>query len=381
MRIAITSPPWIPVPPQGYGGIERVVYNIIQGFKEKGHDITLYATGDSVAPSKLQYFYTKALGNHFNLKLNPYLILDHMYHFYKDAKKHYDIVHDNMGEASLYFADLTNTPMVMTLHGPLNENTDDLFKAYGTLHSTRELLKKFKHFPFVSISDKQREGLPELNFVRTIYNSLILSEFDFNEIGGNDMVWIGRINYTKGVDLGIKAAETVKKRLTIASYIDTGDVPYYEKEIEPHFAKGYVTRAGEMKDIQVKSTFLGNARLFLFPIRWDEPFGIVMIEAMAVGTPLVSFALGSAPEVIKDGETGYLVNFSDHDIRGDWVVKKTGIEGLCEAIERIYTMPQNKYLTMRKACRAHVEKNFTVKRMVDKYEEVYTQVLSLNKTT
>lgn len=381
MRIAITSPPWIPVPPQGYGGIERVVYNIIQGFKEKGHDITLYATGDSVVPSKLQYFYTKALGNHFNLKLNPYLILDHMYHFYKDAKKHYDIVHDNMGEASLYFADLTNTPIVMTLHGPLNENTDDLFKAYGTLHSTRELLKKFKHFPFVSISDKQREGLPELNFVKTIYNSLILSEFDFNEIGGNDMVWIGRINYTKGVDLGIKAAETVKKRLTIASYIDTGDVPYYEKEIEPHFAKGYVTRAGEMKDIQVKSTFLGNARLFLFPIRWDEPFGIVMIEAMAVGTPLVSFALGSAPEVIKDGETGYLVNFSNHDIRGDWVVKKTGIEGLCEAIERIYTMPQNKYLTMRKACRAHVEKNFTVKRMVDKYEEVYTQVLSLNKTT
>ena len=193
------------------------------------------------------------------------------------------------------------------------------------------------------------------------------------------MVWIGRINFTKGVDLGIKAAEILKKRLILASYIDTGDIPYYEKEIKPHFTQGYVSPAGEMKDIQIKSQFLGSARLFLFPIRWDEPFGIVMIEAMAVGTPLVSFALGSAPEVIKDGETGYLVNFSDHDIRGDWVIKKTGIEGLCEAIERIYTMPHDKYLIMRKACRAHVEENFTIQRMVDKYEEVYIQVLSSNK--
>src|SRR3989344_2206131 len=376
MKIAITSPPWISVPPQGYGGIERVVCNIVEGFKKKGHEVTLYATGDSKVSSRLEYLYPHALGNHLNLKLNPYLLLNHMYHFYKNAKNRFDIVHDNMGEIALYFAALTNIPMVMTVHGTLNDNADDLFKDYGILRSIRKLLLQFKNHPYVSISDKQRAGLPQLNFVKTIYNSLVISEFDFDSTGGEDMIWIGRINYTKGVDIGIKVAEILKKKLTIASYIDTGDLPYYEKEIKPHFTKGYLSHFEEIKDIKAKSRFLGNARLFLFPIRWDEPFGIVMIESMAVGTPLVSFALGSAPEVIKDGETGYLVNFSDNDIRANWVIKNTGLKGLCEAVEKIYSLPQDQYMKMRKNCRTHVEKNFTVEIMVDKYEEVYYQVLS-----
>ncbi len=379
MKIAITAPPWISIPPQGYGGIERVVWNLVEGFKQKGHDITLYSTGDSTTLSHLEYYYPHALGNNFHLKLNPYLLLNHMYHFYKNAKNRFDIVHENMGETALYFADLTNTPIVMTLHGPLRDNAMDLFKEYGTLNAARDLLLRFKHVPYVSISDKQREGLPELNYVKTIYNSLVISEFDYNSEGGTDMVWVGRVNYTKGVDIGIQIAKKMKKNLHLSSYIDTGDLPYFKKEIEPHFSKGFITHNGELSDIKAKSTFLGNSRLFLFPIRWDEPFGIVMIEAMATGTPLVSFALGSAPEVIQDGETGFLVNFSDTDIRGNWIIKKTGIEGMCEAIERIYTMPETRYKHMRKACREHVEKNFTVQVMVNAYEQVYEQIISLKK--
>jgi len=265
--------------------------------------------------------------------------------------------------------------MVMTLHGTFNENTQDLFKDYGTMHSVKELVQKFKDYPYVSISNKQRESLPELNYVSTIYNSIIISEFDFNEHGGNDMVWIGRMNYTKGVDLGIEAAETIKKKFIISSYIDVGDMPYYQKDIEPHLTMGFLSRTDEMKNIKGKSQFLENGKLFLFPIRWDEPFGIVMIEAMATGTPLVAFSMGSVPEVVKDGETGFLVNPSDADIRGNWIIKKTGVKGLCEAIEKIYSMPENQYRKMRKACRAHVEKNFTVERMVDRYEEVYNKIL------
>jgi glycosyltransferase involved in cell wall biosynthesis len=379
LKIAITSPPWISVPPLGYGGIERVVYNLVEGLIKKGHDVTLYATGDSKTSAKLEYFYPKALGNHLPLKLNPYHILNHLYYFYKEAHNKYDIVHDNIEEMALFFADLTLTPIVITLHRAFNEKTDDLFKDYGILPSIKELLKKFKHYPYVSISNKQREFLPELNYVATIYNSIILDDFDFNKNGGEDIIWIGRINYTKGVDLGIKVAKMINKKIVIASYVDAGDRVYYQKEVKPYFTQNFVSHIGEIKNTKTKSQFLGNGRLFLFPLRWDEPFGIVMIESMATGTPVVAFARGSVPEVIKDGETGFIVNPSDDDIRGNFIIKKTGVEGLCEAVERIYSMPEDQYRKMRKACREHVEKNFTVERMVDDYEKVYEEIL--NKKT
>jgi glycosyltransferase involved in cell wall biosynthesis len=123
------------------------------------------------------------------------------------------------------------------------------------------------------------------------------------------------------------------------------------------------------------NSFLGSGKLFIFPTRWEEPFGLVLVEAMACGTLVVTFACGSVPEVIKDGETGFIVNSSEEDKRGDWIVKKTGIEGLCEAVERIYSMPEEQYRQMRRACQAHVENNFTVEKMVDEYEKIHKQIL------
>ena len=121
---------------------------------------------------------------------------------------------------------------------------------------------------------------------------------------------------------------------------------------------------------------MGRAKCLLFPIKWEEPFGMVLIEAMACGTPVVAYARGSVPEIIKDGETGFIVNSSDSDIRGDWIVKKTGIAGLCEAVEKIYSMSKVEYQKMRHACRTHVEANFTVEKMADNYEKVYQKILS-----
>jgi glycosyltransferase involved in cell wall biosynthesis len=125
------------------------------------------------------------------------------------------------------------------------------------------------------------------------------------------------------------------------------------------------------------SAFYGGSRLTLFPIQWEEPFGLVMTESMATGTPVIAFARGSVPEVMKDGETGFIINPSDNDIRGNWLIKKTGVEGLIEAINKIYDMPANEYLKMRKNCRKHVEQKFSMEKMVDSYEDVYKKILGL----
>lgn len=371
MRIAVVSTPWVPVPPLGYGGTEYVVYHLVEGMVEKGHDVTLFATGDSKVSSKLEYFYPKALGNNLNLKLNPYYMLNHLYHFFKNAKNRFDIIHNNSGRFSLFFLDFLKTPVVYTLHGSY---TKDIQDEYGIAQSAREALLQFKGIPYVSISNKQREGLPELNYAATIYNSIILSEYDFEEYGGEEMIWLGRVTPTKGLDLAIKTAASLKKKLKAVIFVDQGEKDYFEKEIKPLMGSQYVEVFDEVKDKKVKSDFLGEAKLLLFPIRWDEPFGIVMIEAMAAGTPVVAFAKGSVPEVVVDGVTGFIVNYADEDRRGDWVVKKTGLEGLEEAVERIYSMPEERYLAMRRACREQVEKKFTVEKMVDEYERVYEKV-------
>ncbi|MDO8497856.1 MAG: glycosyltransferase family 4 protein [bacterium] len=374
MKIAVTSPPWVPIPPVGYGGIERVVYNVVEGLVKKGHDVTLFATGDSQTSAHLKYFYKGSLGNHMNMKLNPFYITAHLHEFYKNADG-YDIIHDNAAELSVYYSDFTKTPCLYTIHGSLYIDPKDVLSEYNYQQTVVDSFKQFKHLPFISISNYQRKGLPELNYIKTIYNSVILSEFDFNPTGGTEMIWLGRMTPAKGVHIAIKIAQTVQKNINLSGFLDKGDAQYYETQIKPSKNLGFVAEVPEIKSPVDKSKFLGNSRLFLFPIQWDEPFGIVMIEAMVTGTPVVAMARGSVPEIVKDGETGFLVNPSDQDIRGDWIIKKTGFEGLCEAVERVYSMPEDKYMEMRKACRAHVENNFTLDVMVDAYEKAYLQVL------
>lgn len=371
MKIALISPPWIAVPPMGYGGIERVVSMITEGMVKKGHEVTLFATGDSQTSAHLDFYYKKALGNNLPLKFNPYNMLNHLYHFFSRAKEQFDIIHNHSGMFSLFFSHFFETPFIYTLHGSYMKNDSE--SMYDIAESGREMLKKFPLIPYVSISHKQREGLPALNYAKTIYNGIILSEFDFNEKGGNTLLWFGRVTPTKGLDTAIKVAQQTEKKLHAIYFLDEGDVNYFQQEIQPFCDKAFCTMETEIKEVKGKSDFLGKGRALLFPIRWDEPFGIVMIEAMACGVPVIAYARGSVPEVIRDGETGFIVN--DDEKRRKWIIKKSGVEGLKEAVEKMYTMPEEKYRTMRKACRQHAVEHFTVEKMVNDYEKVYEKVI------
>lgn len=371
MKIALISPPWIAVPPTGYGGIERVVSILAEGMVARGHEVTLFATGDSRTTAQLDFYYKTALGNNLPLKFNPYNMLNHLYHFFSRSKKQFDVIHNHSGRLALFFSHFTQTPFIYTLHGSYMKT--DSVSMYGIAESGRELLKTFSSIPYVSISDKQREGLPELNYAKTIYNGIILSEFDFNEKGGDDLLWFGRVTPTKGLDTAITTAQSTGKKLHAVFFLDEGDREHLTLDIEPLCDERFCTLSTEVKDIREKSAFLGSGKALLFPIKWDEPFGIVMVEAMAAGTPVLAYAKGSVPEVVRDGETGFIVN--DDEKRGDWIIKKTGVEGLKEAVERICTMPEEKYRIMRKACRQHAAENFTVEKMVAEYEEVYQKVL------
>jgi len=186
------------------------------------------------------------------------------------------------------------------------------------------------------------------------------------------MVMAGRFKKEKGFEEAIAVSERMQKKLLLSGDIRISQKEYFNNMILPLIEKSNnLVHFLEFVNHSMIDAFFRKGKLFLFPIRWEEPFGLVMIESMATGTPVVAYARGSVPEIIKDGETGFIVNPSDDDVRGSWIVKKTGIEGLCEAVEKIYSMPESEYKQMRKNCREHVEKNFTVEKMVDNYEKMY----------
>lgn len=373
MKIAIVAPPWIAIPPLGYGGTESVVYNVAEGLVKKGHEVTLYATGESHFSSRLEYFYPKALGNNLDLKLNPFYILNHLHHFYKSADNRFDIIHDNASDMmlSIYFASLIKTPTVFTMHGTFINNPKDPFSKYQIMTSIRNTLIDFKNLNFVSLSDAHRTIIPELNYVKTVYNGIQLHDFAFNETGAENIIWIGRVNATKGPDIAFSVAAQLKKEIVMGGYIDSGDLAYYETKIKP-----LTGEIQEVKGVDEKSAFFGKAKVYLFPIQYEDTCPLTPLESMSCGTPVVTFARGAMPEQMQDGKTGYIINPSDDDIRGDWIIKKTGIDGLREAIERIYQMPEKEYREMRKFCRKHIEQNFSVDRMVNEYEKVYEQILN-----
>ena len=373
MKIAVLGPPWLSVPPLGYGGTERVFYNVAEGLVKKGHEVTLYATGDSHFSSKLEYLYPKALGNNLDLKLNPFYILNHLQHFYKNADSRFDIIHDNASDMmlSVYFASMIKTPTVFTMHGTYINNPKDPYSVYNIMTSIRNTLVDFKNMNFVSLSNAQRTIIPELNYVKTVYNGIQLNNYSFDGTGAENIIWIGRVNATKGPEVAFSVASRLKRHIHMRGYIDAGDRTYYETQVKP-----VTGEIDEIKGSEEKSIFFGKAKLYLFPIQYEDTCPLTPLESMSCGTPVITFARGAMPEQIIDGKTGYLVNPSDDDIRGSWIIKKTGIEGLAEAIERIYAMSENEYQEMRRACRAHIEQKFSVDQMVNEYESVYEQILN-----
>lgn len=306
---------------------------------------------------KKKYFELGVVSKAYKMALDREIDLLHVYHAY--------------GNLAHYFADILPVPTLYTLHVlPPPENTFERWRY-----------NRFSNQNFVAISNSQKKGfldiVPNMNVVDTIYHGISQDEFCFNLTPQDYIAFIGRLIPEKGLDNVIKVAIEAKIYLKIATHINDVvlDSDYYKQEIKPYIKNKYV-ELNDLFDMEKKINFYQNAKVLLSPIQWEEPFGMVMIEAMSCGTPVVAFARGSVPEIIKDGETGFIVNSSPDDIRGDWIIKKTGIDGLREAINKIYSMPKGEYEQMRLNSRKRVEKSFTVEKMVDGYEEVYKKILA-----
>lgn len=352
MKIALLSTPWIAIPPKGYGGIELVVANLAEGLVKRGHDVTVFATGDSKTPAKCAYYYKQALGNNLVLKQNLYNILLHTDAFIQHAtKEKYDILHNHVGQSAFFFFDFLKVPFVHTLHGAYYKN---LHATSGNLEQKRLTMERFKYHPFISISDNQRISLPELNYVKTIYNGILPERFKCVMKPQDYIAWIGRVTPNKGLDIAIRIAQKAHVKLKISAFIDQGDEAYVEKTIRPLLTGPYVEFMGEITDFEAKTAFLGNAKAVLFPIQWHEPFGLVMIESMASGTPVIAFNKGSVPEVIEQGKTGFIVETE---------------EEMLASLSQVDTID-------REYCHRYATEHFSVDTMVDAYLEAYAQVIS-----
>lgn len=348
MKIALLAPPYLSVPPKAYGGTEKIVSLLADGLVDRGHDVTLFATGDSESRAKLVSIFPKELGNSGFGKDLPYLPMIHYRECYKRASE-FDIIHNHAQYLAMFQADLVKTPVVHTIHGSYYQGEIPDEK--------REVLKTFKNHNFVSISDNQRGGMSDLNFAGTVYNGIDVSKFDYIEKPKGDyLLWVGRIVAKKGLKEAIETAKILKFPLVVAAAIDPADKPYYEKEIKPHVDGKLISFIGEISH-DSSSSLYGNALATLFPITWHEPFGLVMVESMICGTPVVAYNIGSVPEIIENGKTGFVVDLN------------VGIDGLVHAVREIKSI-------QRGDCKSRVIENFSKEKMVDGYIEVYKKILS-----
>ncbi|MBU4274664.1 glycosyltransferase family 4 protein [Patescibacteria group bacterium] len=364
LRIGQIAPLNVPIPPKKYGGTERIINALCRGLSNRGHKIFLFAAADAKTGGKIIPIIPKSLWTNKIKEATPYYSYEMNVILQKSPGLKLDILHDHLGPFSLALYGGLNIPILHTLHVPINK---DRAWAYRKLNSK-----------LISISNNQRKNAPRLNYVATIYNGTDTNLFQFNPNPKDYLLFLGELVERKGVREAILAAKKLKLKLVIAGRVplqtQRKDYSFFQKYVKPKLNRGRIEYAGEVAKEKVSKLYR-DAKATLFPIRWEEPFGLVMIESMSCGTPIIAFAKGSVPEIIKDGETGFIVNFSLSDIRGNWIIKKTGIEGLCKAVDRIYAMPEKEYRQMRENCRKRAEKNFAIKRMVDEYEKVYYKIL------
>ena len=365
MKIAQLAPPWLSVPPKGYGGTELIVSYVTEELVKRGHDVTLFASGDSKTSAKLFSVFDKAIGNSGELKNQPLNPLLHYIECFQRADE-FDIIHNHAQYYAMFLADLVKTPVVHTIHGSFSK--DDVPQE-----EKRQTLRKFKNHNFVSISNSQRRGLESLNYVATVYNGIDMSEFSFSDRKGSYLCWMGRVTEKKGPVDAVETARVLNMELKLAGTVDTIDREYCDHIFYPLIAKDkhQLLEFREGINRREKNDLYRNAICTLYPIHWEEPFGLVMAESMACGTPVVAYNRGSVPEILRDGLTGFIIDPDDKDRlgKGSWIVKKQGIEGLVEAVRRIEEID-------RKNCRKHVGDNFTVEKMVDGYERVYDQLIN-----
>jgi glycosyltransferase involved in cell wall biosynthesis len=340
MRIAQISPLIEAVPPKLYGGTERVVCYLSDELVALGHDVTLFASGDSTTKARLEPVWPRALRLDPSIKdqVAPYIV---MLEQVARRASEFDVIHQHCDHLSYPVLRRSGTPFLTTMHLPMDR--PELPLMYET----------FPDVPLVSISNSQREPLPTPNFIATVYHGLPENLLRPGSGAGGYLAFLGRIAPSKGPDCAVRIAAKAGMKLKIAAKVDRVDQVYFKTEIEPLLAQPHVEYIGEINDAQ-KAEFLGNAAALVFPIQWREPFGLAMIEAMACGTPVIAFRRGSVPEVVDEGITGFVVDDED---------------GAAQATRRIPEMD-------RRRIRAVFEQRFMARRMAQDYVRLYSKLLA-----
>jgi glycosyltransferase involved in cell wall biosynthesis len=340
MKIAQVAPLMEAVPPKLYGGTERIVSYLTDQLVELGHDVTLFASGDSVTKAKLEPVWPCALRLDTSMRdyLAPHIVM--LEQLARRAEE-FDVVHLHLDYLGYPILRRTAVPFLATLHGRLD------LPELGPLYDI------FGDVPVVSISDSQREPLPQAGYVATVLHGIPARLLRPGFGAGGYLAFLGRISPEKAPDAAIRIAAAAGMRLKIAAKVDNVDRAYFAKFIEPMLDAAHVEFIGEIGDDE-KSEFLGNAAGLLFPIAWREPFGLAMIEAMACGTPVVAFRNGSVPEVVDDGVTGFIV---DNEAAA------------AAATHRLRTLD-------RARIRRVFEERFTARRMAEDYVTVYRRLMA-----
>lgn len=349
MRIAQISPLWERVPPPAYGGTEAVVHALTEGLVARGHEVVLFASGDSLTSAELRAVYPRPLRTATDLKdPQPYDWL-HIASALAQAGE-FDIIHNHAGEPAMAMSLLVNTPMLSTLHCLITPDTKIVWEHYPGFFNT------ISHAALRTIP----ASVPLRNYVGTVYNGIEVKTFPFRREKEDHLIFLSRIAPEKGAHLAIEVARAAGVRLLMAGKVDRVDREYFRTQVEPLIDGDQVRFIGETTRAQSKA-LLAEARGLLMPIVWEEPFGLVMVEAMATGTPVLAFSRGAAPELVRDGETGFLLPSGD-------------VDAMVDAVRRLDDIDPAR-------CREHVERHFDVRNMVDGYLDAYERVLATKRGT
>lgn len=353
MKIAVVIPPFIALPAKGQGGTERIAEGMINELIKRGHNVTLLGAGAcktkahyaKIFPKTIseQQFDSSSVEGSRALRIETAYIAKVM-QYLADHDGEFDVVFNHMraGYLLLPLAQKLSTPIISVLHLPLFDEVIDV-------------LSQFKKTNYISISNNQRKPAHNrVNFLSTVYNGLDLSEFEFNATPGDYFVFMGAMGEHKNPHVAVEAAQKAGVKLVMIG--GKKREPYFSKKILPHLKKGHIEYFGEVSNLK-RVEILQNAKGFLFPINWEEPFGLAVIEAMACGTPVIAFNHGAMSEIIDSGQDGFVV--------------KDGVSAMVKAIGSIGKIE-------RKLCRKKVEENFTYEKMVDGYLEAYKKVKERN---